>query len=62
MQAQSYKDLIVWQKGMILAKEIYDQDCSNLLSLCEEISKMLRAIRHNLNSKPYSLTPKLLRS
>ena len=52
----SYRDLIVWQKSIMLVEQV------NLaLSLCNEVSKMLGAIIRKLgntrNSNPYPPTP-----
>jgi len=40
----SFRDLVIWKKGLEIAKEIYKVDLKNLPKMIEDEQKMLSAI------------------
>lgn len=47
MKIQSYKDLIVWQKSMLLVTKVF------------ELTEMLHVMAFNLKTKNYDLSTKI---
>ena len=47
---RDFKDLIVWQKAMDLAVEVYHSDIERAFGLIKEVGKMLNSLQKSLIS------------